>query len=109
MDTSTGLIVVAFLFGLAIAAYRRATRFSIKHIQGPFGSFFRGECLSQLSSPSKVIIPRCFMALLGNIREFYYQKNVGDMDFQYTEDYGLAWRMAAPFGVGVSIFCCSVI
>ncbi|KAI0089014.1 cytochrome P450, partial [Irpex rosettiformis] len=36
--------------------------------------------------------------LAGNIRDFCYQTNVGDLDFQCARDYGLVWRMGGPLG-----------
>ncbi|KAI0338646.1 cytochrome P450 [Trametopsis cervina] len=63
------------LAAVAFVIYRRITRLSIKYIKGPSGSFW-----------------------LGNTREFFYQKNVGDLDFQYAKDYGLTWRMSGALG-----------
>ncbi|KAJ3559576.1 hypothetical protein NM688_g255 [Phlebia brevispora] len=39
--------------------------------------------------------------LYGNIIDFFYQKNVGDIDFKCVDEYGTAWRMALPFGEDV--------
>lgn len=35
----------------------------------------------------------------GNTRDFFYQTNVGDMDFKYAKEYGLVWRMGDALGV----------
>ena len=35
----------------------------------------------------------------GNLRTFFYQGNVGDLDFKYVNEYGLVWRMGGPLGV----------
>ncbi|KAI0340347.1 cytochrome P450 [Trametopsis cervina] len=66
------------LAAVGFAIYRRITRYSIKHIRGPSGPFW-----------------------LGNMRRFFYQDNVGDMDFQYAKDYGLVWRMRGGLGEDV--------
>ena len=36
--------------------------------------------------------------LPGNLRDFPYQENVGDLDFEWVNEYGTAWRIGAPFG-----------
>lgn len=36
----------------------------------------------------------------GNVKNFSYQENVGDLDFKYVKEYGLVYRMGAPLGVG---------
>ncbi|KAI0088170.1 cytochrome P450 [Irpex rosettiformis] len=71
--TSSGLSIL--LTFLVYVIYRRYTRTSVKHIRGPRAPFWQG-----------------------NIRDFSYQTNVGDLDFQYARDYGLIWRMGGPFG-----------
>ncbi|KAI0088171.1 PAH-inducible cytochrome P450 monooxygenase PC-PAH 1 [Irpex rosettiformis] len=75
MSTTTYVPAALLLVVCCYMLFRRLFRYSIKHIRGPTGSFLRG-----------------------NMRDFFYQTNVGDMDFQFTKDYGLVWRMEAPFG-----------
>lgn len=46
---------------------------------------------------------------VGNVREFSYQKNVGDLDFKYLNEYGTAWRLRGPLmvstgGEGLHLF-----
>ncbi|KAI0701973.1 cytochrome P450 [Cytidiella melzeri] len=79
MITTTSAVSFALFFSVAAyAIYRRLTRYSIKHIRGPKAPFW-----------------------LGNVRDFFYQANVGDMDFQYVKEYGLAWRMGGALGQDV--------
>ena len=40
------------------------------------------------------------MRLTGNVRDYAYQENVGDLDFKYGKEYGTVWRQASPLGVG---------
>lgn len=40
--------------------------------------------------------------LTGNVRDFSYQTNVGDLDFKYAREYGLVWRMGGALGVRLS-------
>ena len=40
-----------------------------------------------------------YPTLTGNLKDFVYQKNVGDMDFQFMKQYGRVWRMRSPLGV----------
>ncbi|GJE88905.1 cytochrome P450 [Phanerochaete sordida] len=59
--------------------YRWSTHHSVSYIRGP-------------AAKSR---------LLGNVRDFMYQENVGDLDFRYFEEYGTVWRMKAPLGSDV--------
>ena len=97
MDTApTYLLASLSLLALAGVAIYRRIRFSIKHIRGPPCSFWRGKLPHKtVQSNDRLTIP----LLEGNMRDFFYQPDVGMMDSQYTEDYGLVWRMGAPFGV----------
>ncbi|KAI0089028.1 cytochrome P450 [Irpex rosettiformis] len=77
-DITPSLPVVILVLVAAVIAYQRSSRCSVKHIRGPPVSFWRG-----------------------NIRDFFYQDNVGDLDFKYAKDYGLVWRLGAPLGEDV--------
>ncbi|KAI0826239.1 cytochrome P450 [Irpex lacteus] len=80
MTHETHLSIIALVSAGLLLVCRQLFRRSIKHIRGPPSSFLRG-----------------------NIREFFFQTNVGDMDFRFTERYGLAWRMSAPLGQDVLV------
>lgn len=70
---------VLCLAWLAYRWYRWTTRLNISYIRGP---------------PVKSWI-------LGNVRDFAFQENVGDLDFKYVQEYGLVWRMQQPLGAQV--------
>ncbi|KIP05242.1 hypothetical protein PHLGIDRAFT_163819 [Phlebiopsis gigantea 11061_1 CR5-6] len=75
MDSLSYLLL--FALGVAVLFWRRhATRFSISYIPGPTGASW----------------------LVGNMKEFAYQLNVGDMDFAYARQFGRTWRMRHPLG-----------
>ncbi|GJE93558.1 cytochrome P450 [Phanerochaete sordida] len=71
-----------FLLGaLAVVLFlwrRHASRLSISYIPGPKASW-----------------------LYGNIKDFVYQQNVGDLDFQFMKEYGRVWRMRSPLGTDI--------
>ena len=46
------------------------------------------------------LIRQLNMRLTGNVRDYAYQENVGDLDFKYGKEYGTVWRQASPLGVG---------
>ncbi|EKM52320.1 uncharacterized protein PHACADRAFT_260638 [Phanerochaete carnosa HHB-10118-sp] len=63
--------------------YRWLTHHSIEYIRGP-------------NTKSR---------LLGNVREFMYQENVGDLDFKLLDEYGTAWRLKSPLGLNYLMIC----
>lgn len=94
----------ALLVTLALyIAYRFTKHRSITHIKGPKSTFLIGPPFPVLAVPA--IYKSNIFLCLGNIQNFYYQENVGDLDFQYMKDYGLLWRMSRP--LGVSLVSCS--
>ncbi|KAI0826243.1 cytochrome P450 [Irpex lacteus] len=79
MAFTTSALSYSVLITLAVyVVYRRFFRFSVKHIRGPEPSFWQG-----------------------NLRTFFFQSNVGDLDFKYVKEYGLVWRMNGPLGQDV--------
>ena len=85
--------VLILLVGIFVI-WCRLFLYSIRSIiRGPPGSFLRGKCHIIFFRGGEL------MMRVGNIRDFFYQNNVGDMDFQFVKEFGLVWRMGAPFGV----------
>lgn len=39
------------------------------------------------------------LMLLGNITDYKYQNEVGDIEFQWLKEYGGAWKIHDPIGV----------
>ncbi|EKM51227.1 uncharacterized protein PHACADRAFT_213095 [Phanerochaete carnosa HHB-10118-sp] len=74
VDQSTLLLLGALAAALVLWR-RHVSRLSIGYVSGPKASW-----------------------LYGNMKDFAYQKNVGDMDFQFVKQYGRVWRMQGPLG-----------
>ncbi|KIP07386.1 hypothetical protein PHLGIDRAFT_19184 [Phlebiopsis gigantea 11061_1 CR5-6] len=78
----SGLLVLCasvVAVALLVRWYRWYTHHSLQYIRGPQSKSF----------------------LLGNINAFSWQKNVGDLDFKYYEEYGCSWRMQSTLGTSV--------
>lgn len=98
MAFTTSALSYSVLITLAVyVVYRRFFRFSVKHIRGPEPSFWQGMYTSYDLSTSKPTSP--LAVATGNLRTFFFQSNVGDLDFKYVKEYGLVWRMNGPLGV----------
>ena len=94
-SSSLALLLSVLLYGI----YRRYSSISVKHIRGPKAPFWKGQ--SGPDSPytkANVHTTLCLIST-GNVRDFSYQTNVGDLDFQYAKEYGLVWRMGNALGV----------
>ncbi|KIP03775.1 hypothetical protein PHLGIDRAFT_129943 [Phlebiopsis gigantea 11061_1 CR5-6] len=79
MSNSLVLLALAAATGLLARWYYWYTHNSIRSLRGP---------------PPKTW-------LLGNIRDYFYQESVGDLDFKYVNDFGTAWRQTSPLGANV--------
>nr|ADN06378.1 PAH-inducible cytochrome P450 monooxygenase PC-PAH 4 [Phanerodontia chrysosporium] len=82
LHASSPLVLLACTVCVAVLAFRwysSSTHGSIAHIRGP-----------PVKNP-----------ILGNIRDFSYQENVGDLDFAYMKEYGTAWRLKSSLGKSV--------
>ena len=93
-SSSLALLLSVLLYGI----YRRYSSISVKHIRGPKASFWKGQSGSDSRYKQYIHIILCWIST-GNVRDFSYQTNVGDLDFQYAKEYGLVWRMGSALGV----------
>lgn len=96
------IAITSSTFSVLLAAivyiiYRRYTRCSIKHIRGPKAPFLLGKVVDVSTALINSQFFLCNVA--GNVRDFSYQNNVGDLDFRYAKEYGLVWRMGGALGV----------
>lgn len=87
----TGGLIAAALVTLVLIFRRRR---SLRQLRGPPSSFFFGM-------PLFIMISAKLRVLLGNIRDFPYQENVGDLDFRWVREYGTTWRIGGILGVRV--------
>lgn len=96
MTLLTTLPVFVLATIVYVILYRRRTHY-VKRIRGPPGSFWRGtypRLCTAMQIYSQILL------LIGNVRNFSYQENVGDLDFKYVKEYGLVYCLGAPLGVG---------
>ena len=91
---------LALLLGLLLySIYRRYTRISVKNIRGPKAPFWQGQSGPDSLYTKANVHTTLSLISTGNIRDFSYQTNVGDLDFRYAREYGLVWRMGGAIGV----------
>lgn len=97
MEQNTAVLFILVGFVALVVTKRLLTnKHSLNDIRGPPRSswLFGTRLLSWLYLP---YLNAAYIS--GNIKDFFYQDNVGDMDFKFLQEYGAVWRMFQPFGV----------
>ena len=98
MSNYLSLFALAAVTGLLARWYYWYTHNSIRNLRGPPSKTW---LLGMLSEHLETVSH----ALLGNIRDYFYQESVGDLDFKYINEYGTAWRQTGPLGVSRLVPC----
>lgn len=94
MISSAWILAALFAVTAFVRWYRWIKHNAITHIRGPTPkSRFLGTSMTSISRL------HYSKSLVGQIREFSYQKNVGDDDFVWVEEYGPTFRIGGPLYV----------
>lgn len=87
-------VLLAVFLAMLVVTFRR--RRLLRQLRGPSASFLLGEqALDDMHLNTQKLTPY----LLGNLKDIPYQENVGDLDFQWVNEYGTAWRIGGTLGV----------